>query len=110
MQRTQLDFTIYRMLATNKNRILSLFLRGDKDAESHAINEINARCECLGVSASELISQVEEQIETVFSYEEEQKKLSESAIYWTNIAVAVFVPSRPNCFLNCRECKHTCLP
>jgi superfamily II DNA or RNA helicase len=65
--------------------ILSLFLRGGKDAESHAINEINARCECLGVSASELISQVEEQIETVFSYEEEQKKLSESAIYWTNI-------------------------
>lgn len=65
--------------------ILSLFLRGDKKAEDHAVAEIYSRCECLGVSPEELITKLEDETNPPLSYEEEQKRLSEKAIYWTNI-------------------------
>ena len=65
--------------------ILGLFLRGEQEATDHAISEINARCRCLEVSAEELITKLEDEIDPPLSYEEEQKRLSEKAIYWTNI-------------------------
>ena len=65
--------------------ILGLFLRGDDRAEQYAIREIEGKCQCMNTSVDALTNQVEEHIETVLSYEEEQKMLSEKAIYWTNI-------------------------
>lgn len=65
--------------------ILSLFLRGNKEAEAYAIDQINARCKCLGVTPEQLTNQMEEEIETVLSYEEELQRLGEKAVYWTNL-------------------------
>lgn len=65
--------------------VLGLFLRGDEDAESYAIHQISERCKCLGVTPEQLTSQMEEEIETVLSYEEELKRLGERAVYWTNL-------------------------
>ena len=65
--------------------ILGLFLRGDAKAEEYAIADINSKCRCLGVSVEELSVTLEDEINPPLSYEEEQKRLSEKAIYWTNI-------------------------
>ena len=65
--------------------ILGLFLRGESKAEDYAIADINAKCRCLGVSVEELSVKLEDEIDPPLPYEEEQKRLSEKAIYWTNI-------------------------
>lgn len=65
--------------------ILSMFLRGESKAKEYAVAEINAKCRCLGVSAEDLIIKLEDEVDPPLSYEEEQKRLSEKAIYWTNI-------------------------
>ena len=64
--------------------ILGLFLRGDENAYAYAESEIKAKCKCLNVSMDEMVDKVEQEIETVLSYEEEQKSLSTKAMYWTN--------------------------
>jgi superfamily II DNA or RNA helicase len=65
--------------------ILGLFLRGESKAEDYAIADINAKCRCLGVSVEELSVKLEDEVDPPLPYEEEQKRLSEKAIYWTNI-------------------------
>jgi superfamily II DNA or RNA helicase len=65
--------------------ILGLFLRGESKAEDYAIADINAKCRCLGVSVEELSVKLEDELDPPLPYEEEQKRLSEKAIYWTNI-------------------------
>jgi superfamily II DNA or RNA helicase len=65
--------------------ILGLFLRGESKAEDYAIADIDAKCRCLGVSVEELSVKLEDEIDPPLPYEEEQKRLSEKAIYWTNI-------------------------
>jgi superfamily II DNA or RNA helicase len=65
--------------------ILGLFLRGESKAEDYAIADINAKCRCLGVSVEELSVKLEDEMDPPLPYEEEQKRLSEKAIYWTNI-------------------------
>ena len=65
--------------------ILGLFLRGDTKAEEYAITDINSKCRCLGVSVEELNVTLEDEINPPLTYEKEQKRLSEKAIYWTNI-------------------------
>jgi hypothetical protein len=66
--------------------ILSLFLRGEERAEQHAISEIEAKCRCLGVSVDELSLQIEdEESPAAPSYEEDMKRQSEKAIYFTNL-------------------------
>lgn len=66
--------------------ILSLFLRGEERAEHHAISEIEAKCTCLGVSIDELSLQIEnEESPTAPSYEDDMKRQSEKAIYYTNL-------------------------
>jgi len=65
--------------------ILGLFLRGESKAEDYAIADINTKCRCLGVSVEELSVKLEDEIDPPLPYEEEQKRLSEKAIYWTNI-------------------------
>lgn len=65
--------------------VLSMFLRGESKAEEYAISEINAKCRCLGVSAEELLVKLEDEIDPPLSYEDEQKRLSEKAIKWTNL-------------------------
>lgn len=64
--------------------ILSLFLRGEERAENHAISEIKAKCDCLGVSIDELYSQMENE-EPPLSYEDDMRRQSEKAIYYTNL-------------------------
>jgi superfamily II DNA or RNA helicase len=65
--------------------ILGLFLRGDDGAKGYAESEIRGKCECLGISIDDIVNKVQKETEAVLSYEEEQKLLSERAMYWTNI-------------------------
>ena len=65
--------------------ILGLFLRGDTKAEDYATADINLKCNCLGTSVEELSVKLEDEINPPLPYEEEQKRLSEKAIYWTNL-------------------------
>jgi superfamily II DNA or RNA helicase len=66
--------------------VLGLFLRGEKEAENHAISEIESRCKCLGVSVNELSLEIEdEESPAAPSYEDDMKRQSEKAIYYTNL-------------------------
>jgi superfamily II DNA or RNA helicase len=64
--------------------VIGLLLSGKEGAKEHAIQQIEAQCQCLGKTIDEIKDVVTNEIETVLSYEEEQAKLKQRAVDLTN--------------------------